>query len=480
MAEMAEQVQCVTVIDGFHFETLTFSGSSSERSGISSSSIYPAGDVTLALLLRSENDSKCIQAQDHDDDKPRRRRKKNKRKPGLTIKIVAREEADATAAQCQQSPPSRSDGESFCDSGNDNRSPRYSGEKKPAANVPDQSKGLAAAQQSPCSGDNLGNDSIEKICKKKRIAAVAVATTATLPEHSPTSSDEHLDSDRLIKGAQSLPREPLLQEKNGIGLPSSSWGLHRSSALLEVADSTEAGWESSSGRWTTREDARLREALGGHSMAEISWEYVASIVRRKIKDCKERWYKVLEPGFIRGRWSEEEDQTIIACLSAGMTLWSDVAKKAEGRTGKQCRERFTNNLDPTINKGAWTETEDAVLELAHGHWGNGWSKVARALPGRSVNMVKNRWHSAAFRKWKASNCMTKQLAAHASSVFAAAVSNESKRASYYSDERADHILPRIIEMCTKISSFRHAAPSVSVVGHVSTSPVLNSDSDVLV
>ena len=76
--------------------------------------------------------------------------------------------------------------------------------------------------------------------------------------------------------------------------------------------------------------------------------------------------------------------------------------------------------------------------------------------------------------------MTKQLAAHASSIFAAAVSNESKRASDYSDERADHILPRIIEMCAKISSFRHAAPSVSVVGHVSTSPVLNSDSGVLV
>ena len=41
--------------------------------------------------------------------------------------------------------------------------------------------------------------------------------------------------------------------------------------------------------------------------------------------------------------------------------WSEIAKRLPGRVGKQCRERWTNHLDPKINKGAWSKEEDNIL-----------------------------------------------------------------------------------------------------------------------
>jgi len=44
-----------------------------------------------------------------------------------------------------------------------------------------------------------------------------------------------------------------------------------------------------------------------------------------------------------------------------MKNWGEVASIIEGRTAKQCRERWKNHLDPSINKGPWTEDEDKQL-----------------------------------------------------------------------------------------------------------------------
>jgi hypothetical protein len=40
---------------------------------------------------------------------------------------------------------------------------------------------------------------------------------------------------------------------------------------------------------------------------------------------------------------------------SGVGNWSGVADCLPGRTGKQCRERWHNHLNPGIVKGDWTE-----------------------------------------------------------------------------------------------------------------------------
>lgn len=53
--------------------------------------------------------------------------------------------------------------------------------------------------------------------------------------------------------------------------------------------------------------------------------------------------------------------------------------------------RWEHHLDPSINKGAWTEEEDQILMHQYSLLGKKWSKIAAFLPGRSDNAVKIRY-----------------------------------------------------------------------------------------
>jgi len=73
--------------------------------------------------------------------------------------------------------------------------------------------------------------------------------------------------------------------------------------------------------------------------------------------------------------------------------WTLIAKSLHGRKGKQCRERWYNKLDPSIKKKCWTDEEDQLIINLHQINGNKWAEIAKALPGRPSNTVKNRWYS---------------------------------------------------------------------------------------
>ena len=64
-----------------------------------------------------------------------------------------------------------------------------------------------------------------------------------------------------------------------------------------------------------------------------------------------------------------------------------------GRTGKQCRERFVHHLAPGLHTAAWTDADDAVIFAQIQLHGTRWVEVAKALPGRAPQAVKNRYYA---------------------------------------------------------------------------------------
>lgn len=54
----------------------------------------------------------------------------------------------------------------------------------------------------------------------------------------------------------------------------------------------------------------------------------------------------------------------------GEGSWSAIAKHFPGRIGKQCRERWHNQLRPDIKRDAWSCSEEQMLINAHRGLGN--------------------------------------------------------------------------------------------------------------
>ncbi|BGP42123.1 hypothetical protein JCM10449v2_006125 [Rhodotorula kratochvilovae] len=112
-----------------------------------------------------------------------------------------------------------------------------------------------------------------------------------------------------------------------------------------------------------------------------------------------RWKVLSKPKPIKGSWTADEDAKLRELVEElGSEKWVVISSQMGSRTGKQCRERWHNHLDPSIKKSDWTPEEDALIRELHARIGPRWAEMAKHLPGRPDNSIKNYWNAQQARE----------------------------------------------------------------------------------
>lgn len=113
----------------------------------------------------------------------------------------------------------------------------------------------------------------------------------------------------------------------------------------------------------------------------------------RTKSEKSRQSEKREPAYHKTKWEPFEDDLLRKSVEIhGCKNWTAVSTHVPKRGPKQCRERWTAQINPMLSKDEWKEEEDQIIFDKHDEFGNSWARIASFLNGRSANCVKNRFN----------------------------------------------------------------------------------------
>ncbi|CAD8059189.1 unnamed protein product [Paramecium primaurelia] len=145
-------------------------------------------------------------------------------------------------------------------------------------------------------------------------------------------------------------------------------------------------------KWNKKEDNLLKKGI---RICGMNWMEIAQYVpNRNPNQCAQRWKRLQGKRSRKNQlWQPEEDEQLIYLVQKIGKKWSKIAEMFQNRTGKQCRGRYTNTLDPDLKLQDFTQEEDQLIYEKYLEIGPKWSQIQKLLQGRSDSQIKNRFYS---------------------------------------------------------------------------------------
>ena len=148
--------------------------------------------------------------------------------------------------------------------------------------------------------------------------------------------------------------------------------------------------------WTNEENDILIQQyfkLGNKNLRKLS-----ELIQTKSTQQINYRIKKLELKSKMRTFTRQDDLKIIELVEIYGTNWELVSKNFPYFTAEMLEERYNNKLDPKLKRTKFTEEEDEKIVALYSKYGNNWKEIASYFPDRNANMIKNRFYSFLKKK----------------------------------------------------------------------------------
>ncbi|CAN0430779.1 unnamed protein product, partial [Ectocarpus fasciculatus] len=107
-----------------------------------------------------------------------------------------------------------------------------------------------------------------------------------------------------------------------------------------------------------------------------------------------------------GKFSSVEDLELGRAVAHNIgalkgEAWKNIALSLPGRSARQCRDPWSNYVDPDLKAAPWSKQEFQLLHLAQESLGkNQWAKMRHILPQRSSLGITTASKSTVMQEWR--------------------------------------------------------------------------------
>ncbi|KAK9719610.1 Myblike DNAbinding domain-containing protein [Basidiobolus ranarum] len=144
------------------------------------------------------------------------------------------------------------------------------------------------------------------------------------------------------------------------------------------------------GPWSADEDETLR-SLTSMEQYRGKWKVISEVLGRSSACCYSRWQSRFKPDVKTGRWTEEEDLSLLDGVEKYGRDWERIVKDIPGRSSRHALLRYDKFLNPNTSRDKWSPEEDDLLLKGCQKYGRSWTKISESIPSRTPFQLQARY-----------------------------------------------------------------------------------------